>query len=215
MADKPKGRIDVGDVNDCQRAAVPDPPPCGCKRRGGRCHPRWPDRTGGAEFRLPLLIGIFAVFPHRAIRTNLLDLARHACDGGGGASRSARLQQCGRLPRRNFRHAGGRRHSGMGRGRIARTHSERAHHGRDRDPASRDRCFAGWRDFASWRCVVSRRARLGASHSSSDRCWSGRRRDFKSPGRCWRRVHNPDPEFSSSVSTSERQARQAFSSAFP
>ena len=27
---------------------------------------------GGAEFRLPLLITIFAVFPHRAIRTNLL-----------------------------------------------------------------------------------------------------------------------------------------------
>jgi len=27
---------------------------------------------GGAEFRLPLLIAIFAVFPHRAIRTNLL-----------------------------------------------------------------------------------------------------------------------------------------------
>jgi uncharacterized membrane protein YfcA len=27
---------------------------------------------GGAEFRLPLLIAVFAVFPHRAIRTNLL-----------------------------------------------------------------------------------------------------------------------------------------------
>jgi uncharacterized membrane protein YfcA len=27
---------------------------------------------GGAEFRLPLLIGIFALFPHRAVRTNLL-----------------------------------------------------------------------------------------------------------------------------------------------
>ena len=27
---------------------------------------------GGAEFRLPLLIAMFAVFPHRAIRTNLL-----------------------------------------------------------------------------------------------------------------------------------------------
>src|SRR4051812_19434447 len=27
---------------------------------------------GGAEFRLPILIGIFALFPHRAVRTNLL-----------------------------------------------------------------------------------------------------------------------------------------------
>jgi uncharacterized protein len=27
---------------------------------------------GGAEFRLPILIGIFAMFPHRAVRTNLL-----------------------------------------------------------------------------------------------------------------------------------------------
>jgi uncharacterized membrane protein YfcA len=27
---------------------------------------------GGAEFRLPLLIGVFALFPHRAIRINLL-----------------------------------------------------------------------------------------------------------------------------------------------
>src|SRR5215813_13430588 len=27
---------------------------------------------GGAEFRLPLLIAVFALFPHRAIRINLL-----------------------------------------------------------------------------------------------------------------------------------------------
>ena len=27
---------------------------------------------GGVEFRLPILIGIFALFPHRAVRTNLL-----------------------------------------------------------------------------------------------------------------------------------------------
>jgi len=27
---------------------------------------------GGAEFRLPILIGMFALFPHRAVRTNLL-----------------------------------------------------------------------------------------------------------------------------------------------
>jgi uncharacterized protein len=27
---------------------------------------------GGAEFRLPILIGIFALYPHRAVRTNLL-----------------------------------------------------------------------------------------------------------------------------------------------
>lgn len=27
---------------------------------------------GGAEFRLPILIGLFALFPHRAVRTNLL-----------------------------------------------------------------------------------------------------------------------------------------------
>lgn len=27
---------------------------------------------GGAEFRLPILIGFFALFPHRAVRTNLL-----------------------------------------------------------------------------------------------------------------------------------------------
>lgn len=27
---------------------------------------------GGAEFRLPILIGVFALFPHRAVRTNLL-----------------------------------------------------------------------------------------------------------------------------------------------
>jgi uncharacterized membrane protein YfcA len=30
------------------------------------------DGLGGAEFRLPLLIGIFALYPHRAIRINLL-----------------------------------------------------------------------------------------------------------------------------------------------
>jgi uncharacterized membrane protein YfcA len=27
---------------------------------------------GGAEFRLPILISIFALYPHRAVRTNLL-----------------------------------------------------------------------------------------------------------------------------------------------
>jgi uncharacterized protein len=27
---------------------------------------------GGAEFRLPVLISVFALFPHRAVRTNLL-----------------------------------------------------------------------------------------------------------------------------------------------
>jgi uncharacterized protein len=27
---------------------------------------------GGAEFRLPILIGVFALYPHRAVRTNLL-----------------------------------------------------------------------------------------------------------------------------------------------
>ena len=41
---------------------------CWCSRRllGGLIG------LGGAEFRLPILIGIFALFPHRAVRTNLL-----------------------------------------------------------------------------------------------------------------------------------------------
>ncbi len=37
-----------------------------------RCHPRRFDRPRRCEFRLPILIGIFALFPHRAVRTNLL-----------------------------------------------------------------------------------------------------------------------------------------------
>jgi len=39
---------------------------------------------GGAEFRLPLLIAVFEMFPHRAIRTNLLiSLATLAVSGAG------------------------------------------------------------------------------------------------------------------------------------
>jgi uncharacterized protein len=42
---------------------------------------------GGAECRLPILIGIFALYPHRAVRTNLLiSLATLAMSAGARLS---------------------------------------------------------------------------------------------------------------------------------
>jgi hypothetical protein len=73
--------------HDFERASVFNAKSAGgSSYRGDRRHPCLIG-LGGAEYRLPILIGMFALYPHRAVRTNLLiSLATLAMSAGVNSS---------------------------------------------------------------------------------------------------------------------------------
>jgi hypothetical protein len=90
---------------------------------------------GGAEFRLPILIGAFALYAHRAIRINLLiTLATLGHISFVAIGLRAHLSR-GQL-RRNWWLTDRRHHRRMGRRGPAVTHSQGADDDRDLGPAS-------------------------------------------------------------------------------
>ena len=95
---------------------------------------------GGAEFRLPLLIAIFELFPHRAIRINLLKSC-HAGGIGNNASWTRTHDQRLQLHRRNRRHAGRWHHRRVGGGGDIGAHPE-ASHGPCHRPAAYRNCHS-------------------------------------------------------------------------
>ena len=101
---------------------------------------------GGAEFRLPILIAIFALYAHRAIRINLLiSLVTLAMSA---VSRLSFVQatNIADLSRGDRRHVGWRYRRRLVRCSLPVPHPQDAHHGRDRRPSARHGSTARSRD---------------------------------------------------------------------